>query len=416
MPHHLRELHIEEFNYPLPDGRIAQFPLESRDRSKLLVYRQGQISEDVFSHITGHLPAKSLIVFNESRVIHARLIFRKPSGARIEVFCLEPLEHTDIQLAFQGKGSVSWKCLVGNARRWKAGTLEMDVPAGNERILLRAEKGERVEDAYIVHFSWDPPHFTFAGVLEAAGKIPLPPYISREVTAGDADRYQTFFARNEGSVAAPTAGLHFTDAVFQSLQEKGITAAKITLHVGAGTFKPVSSPTVNEHLMHTEQVLIPVQVIRQLLEYHNKHITLVGTTTVRAVESIYWQGVKWLYHNPAEPFMRVEQWDPYDEKYNTRVPVEDSLGKVLEVLESKGLSHLQGSTSLLIAPGYTYRFPTAIVTNFHQPKSTLLLLVAAFLGADWKKAYEYALQNDFRFLSYGDSCLFFRGAGNTAVI
>ena len=398
---------INGFDYPLPESRIALFPVAERDQSKLLVMKDGSLSEDVFVNLPQHLPAGSLMIFNETRVIHARLVFHKPSGSRIEIFCLEPVAPvSDVQLAFQQKENCTWKCLVGNAKRWKSGKLILNAEVAGRETELVAEMKERLGDSFFVEFSWTPGTIAFAVILETFGHIPLPPYIGRDAVENDNITYQTVYARNDGSVAAPTAGLHFTPAVMESLAARQIEKQTITLHVGAGTFKPVSTDSLTEHVMHAEQVIIPAEVIEAILKSTVRHITLVGTTTVRTIESLYWQGVKWLREDVGQPIMQVEQWDPYKLEYQD-VPLEMSLQKVLEVLGKHGLNELKGYTSLLIAPGYRFRIPDAIVTNFHQPKSTLLLLVSAFVGDDWKKAYDYALEHDFRFLSYGDSCLFF---------
>jgi S-adenosylmethionine:tRNA ribosyltransferase-isomerase len=403
-----RRISMDSYDYPLPDGKIALFPVEQRDQSKLLVYKEGALKTDVFANLATYLPSGSLMLFNETRVIHARMVFHKLSGSRIEVFCLEPVDPADVQIAFQQRDHCTWKCLVGNAKRWKQERLSMQLNIENELVEIQVEKGERFGEAFLVYFKWSPSHLSFSQILESFGKIPLPPYIGRDARDDDSIRYQTLYARNDGSVAAPTAGLHFTLEVLDALSKKNIQTEKITLHVGAGTFKPVSSETLERHLMHTEQVLIPVEVIEKLLSQLGSPIVLVGTTTVRAIESIYWQGVKWLLKEPESPILSVEQWDPYQAELNTGISLEESLYCVFQVLLRHKCKYLQGVTSLLIAPGYKYRFPTAIVTNFHQPRSTLLLLVSAFIGPEWRNAYEYALQNDFRFLSYGDSCLFFR--------
>ncbi len=403
-----RNIRIQEYDYPLPDHRIAQFPLEQRDQSKLLVFRDGEISQDIFAKLASHLPQNSLIVFNETRVIHARLVFQKISGARIEVFCLDPVEPADIQLAFEQTGNCTWKCLVGNAKRWKDDPLVLETIIDDVTVRLSVEKAGKLEEAFLLWFTWTPGEIRFARILDAFGRIPLPPYIDREAEENDNQRYQTVFARNDGSVAAPTAGLHFTPEVMDSLVSKGMVMQKVTLHVGAGTFKPVSTETIEDHHMHAEQVIIPVGVIEKLLSYAGKDITLVGTTTVRTIESLYWQGVKWLKNKPNYPLMQVEQWDPYKPEFNTGISVEESLHCLLEVLKEFNCQYIRGTTSLLIAPGYNYHIPTIMITNFHQPKSTLLLLVSAFIGPGWHKAYDHALDNDFRFLSYGDSCLLFR--------
>lgn len=405
----LRKICIEDFNYPLPVEQIAQYPLEVRDNSRLLVLKDNTISKDTFLSVASYLPAESLLISNETRVVHARLLFRKPSGSQIEIFCLEPLKPTnDIQLAFQQQQSSTWKCLVGNARRWKAGPLELISEIDGSSVKLAASLLERDETAFYIRFEWTPSNLTFAQILEHFGKIPLPPYISREASENDNTRYQTVFARNDGSVAAPTAGLHFTPDVLKSLMTKNIKTDSVTLHVGAGTFKPVSSETIGDHHMHFEQVIVPVKLLKEILNYKEKHITLVGTTTVRTLESVYWQGVKWLLKKPESAIMHIEQWDPYLHVSENPVSSEAALQCVIETLERFGVAELHGETSLMIAPGYTYHIPDAIITNFHQPKSTLLLLVAAFIGEKWKEVYEYALSNNFRFLSYGDSCLFFK--------
>lgn len=405
----LHNIPIDDFNYPLPDKQIAQFPREIRDSSRLLILRDNAISEDTFANIASYLPAESLLISNETRVVHARLLFRKPSGSQIEIFCLEPVQPTnDIQLAFQQQQNCVWKCLVGNARRWKTGPLERISEIDGIPVKLVASLSERDETAFYIHFEWTPSQLTFAQILEHFGKIPLPPYISREASENDNTRYQTVFARNDGSVAAPTAGLHFTPEVLSSLKSKNIKTESVTLHVGAGTFKPVSSETIGDHHMHFEQVIVPVKLLKEILDYKEKHITLVGTTTVRTLESVYWQGVKWLQKKPESAFMHIEQWDPYLNLSEKPFSTLDALHCVIDTLERFGLAELHGETSLMIAPGYTYHIPDAIITNFHQPKSTLLLLVAAFIGERWKDAYQYALSNNFRFLSYGDSCLFFK--------
>jgi len=407
----LRDIRIEDFDYPLPAEQIAQFPLQVRDNSKLLVMKDNVISENTFSNIASLLPADSIMITNETRVVHARLLFRKPSGSQIEIFCLEPvLPTSDIQLAFQQQQNCTWKCLVGNARRWKTGSLQLESEIDGNQVSLFSNMKDRDNTSFIIHFEWTPAHLTFAQILEHFGKIPLPPYIAREASEKDNSRYQTVFARNDGSVAAPTAGLHFTPEVLSSLERKNIKTSSVTLHVGAGTFKPVSTETIGEHEMHHEQAIVPLHLLKEILRYktENRKIVLVGTTTVRTLESVYWQGVKWLRETAKSPLLHIEQWDPYSELPDMNISTETALQTVIETLEKSGLTELHGETSLMIAPGYTYHIPDVIITNFHQPKSTLLLLVAAFVGEQWKKAYRYALSNNFRFLSYGDSCLFFK--------
>ncbi len=400
-----RNISIEHYDYPLPDERIARYPRQERDQSKLLVYKNGLISEDSFRRLSDHIPPDSLIIFNETRVIHARMIFRKESGTRIEVFCLEPADSFDTQLAFQQKGSCIWRCLVGNAKRWKHDKLVLNVESDQQIINVSVEKLERVDDTFLVRFSWEPEHMTFSEILEIGGHIPLPPYLEREDQPEDAITYQTLFARNDGSVAAPTAGLHFTPQVLETLEKKNIEIARITLHVGAGTFRPVSAETLEGHQMHKEEVFVPLEIINKLIDYQDRNIILVGTTTVRTIESLYWQGLKWLQEEPTDALMYIDQWDPYSIEQQPRIP---ALLKVKEVLEKNNVQALRGTTSLLIAPGYSFQFPNLIITNFHQPKSTLLLLVSAFIGEGWRDAYDYALKHDFRFLSYGDSCLFYK--------
>lgn len=405
----LRNIRIEDYNYDLPVAHIAQFPLEVRDKSKLLVLNNERISQDTFSNIASYLPGDSMLITNETRVVHARLLFQKTSGALIEIFCLEPLEPSnDIQLAFQQTHYSLWKCLVGNARRWKSDILELEGEIDGEKISLSAQQLAKEDNTFHIRFQWTPSVMHFSQVLGYFGKIPLPPYISREASENDTSSYQTVFARNDGSVAAPTAGLHFTPEVLSELKKKNIKTDSVTLHVGAGTFKPVSSETIGEHSMHYEQVIVPLKLLKELIRCTEKHITLVGTTTVRTLESVYWQGVKWLRHPAGNPVLHIEQWDPYLNLSENPIPTKEALQCVIDTLEKAGLTELTGETSLMIAPGYTYHIPDAIITNFHQPKSTLLLLVAAFVGEQWKDAYKYALAHNFRFLSYGDSCLFFK--------
>jgi S-adenosylmethionine:tRNA ribosyltransferase-isomerase len=403
-------LSIDEFDYSLPDERIAQHPLSERDASKLLIYRQGQISQSLFNNITEYIPADSLLLFNDTKVFQARIIFHKSTGARIEIFCLEPVTPTaDYQVAFSNPGECFWKCLVGNNKKWKNGILTLPVLVNQKEVILKAEKIDQTGETSIVRFSWEPEQHSFAVILDQSGLVPLPPYIHREADSEDKERYQTIYARLKGSVAAPTAGLHFTDQVFTSLKSKKITSAFVTLHVGAGTFKPVSASTLGEHEMHAEQISITRTLLQQLISQNNLNTTRkvfpVGTTSMRTIESFYWLGVrkikgKFYSANPA-----VHQWDPYDPELDTDIPMRESMEALLEHLTGIGEDQLIASTQLIIAPGYRYRVASGLITNFHQPRSTLLLLVSALIGDDWKKVYEYALNNDFRFLSYGDSCL-----------
>ena len=393
---------IEDYNYPLPDGRIAQYPLQERDQSKLLVYQNKIIQESLFQDIVNFLPKDSLLIYNETKVVQARIPFHKETGARIEIFCLEPVSPTqEIQEAFALSSGVIWKVLVGNSKKWKQGKLSIPFDGGQ----VFAERLEQAQDYSLVRFEWEKQELSFAEVLEMVGKVPLPPYMKRDAVETDKNRYQTIFACQDGSVAAPTAGLHFTDQVFDSLKTKNITQDSVTLHVGAGTFKPVSSDSIEEHQMHAEQILIHKATIKNLLDTNFKSIIAVGTTTVRSLESLYWFGAK-LIKGDADEHINIQQWDPYNSDYQN-ISKEQSLHAVLQMMKEKGLDVLTGETQLMIAPSYQYRIVNILITNFHQPKSTLLLLVSAMIGEDWKKVYDYALDNDFRFLSYGDACLFF---------
>jgi S-adenosylmethionine:tRNA ribosyltransferase-isomerase len=403
-----RNISIEDYTYELPQERIAVYPLEERDSSNLLVYKNGNIEKSIFRNIPDFLPSPALMVFNNTRVVQARLLFHKKSGAAVEIFCLEPLgKIKDIQVAFQEKYHSEWFCLVGNAKKWKHDELEMHCEGG---ILLKASKGEQMQDGYRIHFEWGT-ELSFAEVLELAGKTPLPPYLGRAAEEDDKKRYQTIFAKHSGSVAAPTSGLHFTDAVLQTLQGKNIRSTFLTLHVGAGTFKPVSSPTIGGHQMHHEQIVVPRQTIDDLATA-GENIICVGTTSLRTLESLYWLGVKIRngYTFNHDGFV-VEQWEPYETPAENTCSTADALGAIAGYMDKTGLHTLHGQTSLIIVPGYKIRTATQLITNFHQPQSTLLLLVAAFCGQDWKSIYHFALENQFRFLSYGDSCLLFRKPG-----
>lgn len=390
---------IEDYNYSLPESRIAQFPLEQRDQSKLLVYDGGEISEDVFSSISNYISDGSLMIFNDTKVIHARLLFKKETGAEIEIFCLEPKEpYSDHQLAFAATSGVVWNCLVGNNKKWKQGKLKLQ----NEKYSLTAERIEQSGDSFLIRFEWSPAEKSFATIIDELGKIPLPPYINRPADDTDNSRYQTLFAQHDGSVAAPTAGLHFTQDVFSSLKKKNIQTSFITLHVGAGTFKPVSVKNISEHAMHTEVFSVERILMEKILQNHEK-IVAVGTTTVRTLESLYWAGLN-LIREKNNPF-EIDQWVPYQAAQG-KISAGEALQAIIDFCEKNKTDHIIGNTRLMIVPGYQYRIVNAMVTNFHQPKSTLLLLVAAFIGERWKEAYQYALNNNFRFLSYGDVCFF----------
>lgn len=393
---------IADFDYPLPDDRIAKFPLERRDQSKLLVYRGGSIEESRFDHVPDLLPPDTLLIFNNTKVIHARLFFRKTTGSTIEVFCLEPFQ-MPVALSFEQRGHCTWNCFIGNNKKWKEGSLSRQLDIHGQTVTLTATRRQAVGNAWIVDFDWDG-GLSFAELIDQAGVIPLPPYLHREAVSSDNERYQTVYALHQGSVAAPTAGLHFSPEVFEALRLKGIATDFITLHVGAGTFKPVSTPTIGEHEMHVEKIEISRSNIECILNHLGHTIIPVGTTTVRTIESVYWFGVK-LSRNSKLDAMHVMQWDPY-ELESLNVSTEQAYKNVLQWMDEQGIEQLEGDTQLMIAPGYRYHVISGLITNFHQPKSTLLLLVSALVGDAWKECYRYALDHQFRFLSYGDSCLF----------
>jgi len=404
------EIKIKEYNYPLPEERIAKYPLKQRDLSKLLFFKEGDISEKKFKEIPDLMPEGSLLLFNETKVIQARMKFRKESqqtggnqGAKIEIFCLEPVEpENDFQLAFQLSSPVVWKCMIGNAKRWKSGKLKSTFIYKGKEITLEAEIKARLSDAWLVRFGWNLPEIKFHEIIEQNGLTPLPPYLNREAEESDKDRYQTVYANYNGSVAAPTAGLHFTQSIIGQIKQRGIQTAKLTLHVGAGTFKPVSAEKIAEHEMHTEKVVVSMGTLLSIKSNLKKSIIPVGTTSMRTLESLYWMALK--LKNGDSSFS-VEQWDPYqlaDEGFSSS----NAIDLLISFLKENNRESLSGETRLMIAPGYKFRFATGLITNFHQPKSTLLLLVSALIGEQWKDAYNFALANDFRFLSYGDSCLF----------
>ncbi|MBE0650139.1 MAG: S-adenosylmethionine:tRNA ribosyltransferase-isomerase [Bacteroidales bacterium] len=398
-------IRIEDYNYPLPDEQIAKYPLSQRDQSKLLFLKKGEISEKRFFEISELLPKNSLLLFNETKVIQARLIFKKTTGAKIEIFCLEPLEPVnDFQLAMQQKSPVVWKCLIGGAKKMGNAKIASEIKINGKDIILFAEKKEKLNDYFLVEFSWTPKNIQFSEILETSGLTPLPPYLHREAEASDKERYQTVYAKLDGSVAAPTAGLHFTENILASLLEKGIDSDKLVLHVGAGTFKPVSSDTIDDHEMHKEKIRVKIQTLKHLLNSAEKIIIPVGTTSMRSLESLFWMALNYFYGK--EDYTKVEQWDPYQleipESFNSKVALE----LLIKALEQEEKDVLEGETQMIIVPGYKFRFAKGLITNFHQPKSTLLLLVAALIGEKWKEVYDYALKNSFRFLSYGDSCFF----------
>ena len=440
----MEEILIEEFNYPLPDERIAKYPLANRDQSKLLVYRDGQVSEDQFFHIGEYLAPGSLLIYNNTRGIQARLVFHKKVvseyrgttehseplnseatlGARIEIFCLEPLAPHDYQLSLGSTEGCTWKCMIGNAKKWKSGALSLPVqlPSG-ETITLFAERGEQTGNTFAVHFSWSPNYqlstvncqlnLSFAEILDAVGELPIPPYLNRKTEESDKTTYQTVYSRIKGSVAAPTAGLHFTDNVLNNLRQKGIQTAEVTLHVGAGTFQPVKVADANQHTMHTEIIAVPRETIETIIA-NLGHIVAVGTTSMRTLESLYFLGAQ-LYTHPSTSSLEgrsgvstlsVTQFEPYEKEHT--LSTRDALQAIIDHLEQTNQDILHAETQIMIKPGYAFRIVAQLITNFHQPKSPLLLLVSAFVGGDWHTIYEYALAHTFRYLSYGDSSILTR--------
>ncbi len=409
---HPKSISIADYHYELPAERIAHYPLANRDASKLLIYRDGEIREDIYRHIAAYLPEGAMLVFNNTKVVEARIVFQKPTGGQIEIFCLEPpSKYGGIGAALTQRGKVEWKCLIGGASKWKNGQeLRKTVVGNGEDIVLQARYLEKLEDSFLVELSWTPAGFSFAELLHQAGLIPLPPYIQRAAEASDQERYQTIYSRYEGSVAAPTAGLHFTEAIFDSLDARHIQRAFLTLHVGAGTFLPVKAPTMEQHPMHIEYISVTRDTIRELLDAigARRPVIPVGTTSARTLESLYWLGVKTLLTPAiAAEDMILGQWDAYDNPNKEGAPA--ALEALLQWLERRGLTQLVTQTQLLITPGYEWKICGGLVTNFHQPESTLLLLVASLVGKDWKDIYGYALTHGFRFLSYGDGCLFLPG-------
>ncbi|MCK9421759.1 MAG: S-adenosylmethionine:tRNA ribosyltransferase-isomerase [Bacteroidales bacterium] len=402
-------IRIEDFDYPLPEDRIAQFPLAERDESRLLVSRDGIISETVFSEIDRFLPSDSLLIFNDTKVIRARLIFINPTGAKIEIFCLEPLSPVaEVETAFKQTMGCTWKCLIGNKKRWRIGFLQMTFGEAANTGILNANCIQHFDDgSFAIAFHWEPAEKTFSEILDVAGIVPLPPYIHRQTIPADAGRYQTIYAAHEGSVAAPTAGLHFTENVLNKIKHHDCVFDRVTLHVGVGTFRPVSTPTIRGHVMHPEKIVVSRQTVEQILDYLDRSIIAVGTTSARTIESLYWLGVKILQGEDRED-PEVLQWDPYQNPDQPNVNPRKSLTALLSFFNRHQLNEYHGETQLMILPGYEYKLLSGLITNFHMPQSTLLLLVAAMIGEDWKKIYQYALENNFRFLSYGDCCLFFK--------
>lgn len=400
-----KHIQIKDFNYNLPDERIAKFPLAKRDNSKLLLYRHGEVTEDVFHNIAQYLPKGALMVFNNTKVIQARLHFRKETGALIEVFLLELYMPADYEQMFQTTGHCSWLCMIGNLKKWKEGTLKRTFDVKGKEVTLVAERKEDVHKSYRVDFSWDASDVSWAELLDAVGELPIPPYLNRETQESDKTTYQTVYSKIKGSVAAPTAGLHFTPEVLADIDRHGIDREELTLHVGAGTFKPVKSEEIQDHEMHTEYICVHRQTLEKLIRHEAKAIA-VGTTSVRTLESLYYIGVKLEKTlDLSEEELHVCQWEPYENAVAKPITPIKAIENILAYLDKHGLSALHTSTQIIIAPGYEYNIVKMLVTNFHQPQSTLLLLVSAFVHGDWRKIYDYALAHDFRFLSYGDSSL-----------
>ena len=398
------EIKISDYSYVLDEKRIAKYPLPERDASKLLVYKDGIVQESVFRNLPDYIPSGSRIVFNETKVVPARLHFQRESGAHIEIFCLEPSDPCEYNLSFAARNTCSWKCVIGNAKRWKGDIISLINPESSTEISvmnLTAELISRDDQTGLVRFRWSA-DIPFSTVLERAGTIPIPPYLNRESEEIDRERYQTLYARVRGSVAAPTAGLHFTERVLSGLDRKGVVSGKVCLHVGAGTFLPVKSAEISGHPMHREPFSVSLDFLKSLID-DPRPLTAVGTTSVRTLESLYYVGAKYLESGRIED---VTQWEPYEREW--KCSVRDSLGALVEYLESSGLDTLETGTRIIIVPGFRFRMTDCLVTNFHQSCSTLLLLISAFVGGDWRTIYDYAVSNDFRFLSYGDSSLLFR--------
>ncbi len=408
---HPKNLSITDFDYPLPEEKIAVYPLNKRDESKLLIYKNEIISEDIYRNIANHLPGNSFLIFNDTKVIKARILFQKITGAVIEIFCLEPYEKiNDYAVVLAQKKSARWKCMIGGAGKWKEKFLEKEITVDDEKIVLKAALVEKLSDAYVVELSWNPGNYSFAEIIDHAGETPLPPYIKRKAQESDSETYQTIYSAHEGSVAAPTAGLHFTKEIFSSLKKKNIHTGFVTLHVGAGTFKPVKAASMKGHEMHAEWIDVTTKFIEQLIQNISHQICCVGTTSVRTVESLYWMGLK-TFLSPDIEFekLKIEQWEVYEkELFSQNISAEECLTSLLNYLIDKKTERLFIQTQIIIAPGYSFKIINGMVTNFHQPKSTLLLLVAAMIGKKWKEIYEYALSHEFRFLSYGDGCLIFK--------
>jgi S-adenosylmethionine:tRNA ribosyltransferase-isomerase len=405
-----KTLSIKDFTYSLPEDRIAKYPLAERDASKLLIYNEEKIEEDLYRNIAVHIPSDALLVFNDTKVVEARLLFQKPTGGVVEIFCLEPHEqYKDITTAMLQHEKVLWYCLIGGASKWKHGqVLEKKTTFNSNELILNTRYIEKEIDSFLVELSWNDLSLSFAEVLHLFGAIPLPPYIKRVAEFSDTERYQTVYAHYEGSVAAPTAGLHFTETVFKKLKEKNIQKDFVTLHVGAGTFKPVKTEVMKDHEMHAEYFTVSRSLIQNLITHLDKNIVAVGTTSLRTLESLYWLGVKQSTVNSQQP-MEITQWEVYDHK-EKMISTKEALENLIKWMTEKTIDNLTGRTQIIIAPGYQFKIVNGLITNFHQPQSTLLLLVAAFIGKNWKEDYDYALKNNFRFLSYGDGSLLWRNS------
>mgnify|MGYP005811924655 CR=1 FL=1 len=396
-------IYIDDFDYELPEERIAKYPLEKRDTSKLLIYKNENIQEDRFFNLNQYLPENLLMVCNNTRVIQARLIFQKPTGARIEVFCLEPLNPSDYALSFSSSDGCEWKCMVGNLKKWKEGKLLREVELQGKKTMFAADLKETWGNTHRIKFSWDDNSISFSEILEAIGELPIPPYLHRKTEESDKKNYQTVYSKIEGSVAAPTAGLHFTQEVLETLKHKNILIEELTLHVGAGTFQPVKEKNIVNHTMHAEMIEVKLDTIKQIQKNLGK-IVAVGTTSMRTLESLYWIGLNLASNTEnGKGMLKVGQWEPY-QPYE-KIQTFEALQNIISYLEKRKMNSLHADTQLMIKPGYEFKLVNGLITNFHQPKSTLLLLVSAFVNGSWKAIYDYALNHDFRFLSYGDSCL-----------
>jgi len=393
---------ISDYAYNLPDAKIAKYPLSERDQSKLLVWKNGEIQDSSFKSLPEFLPLNSLLIFNNTKVIRARLHFQKETGAKIEIFCLDPFDPVDYQIAFQTSDSCIWKCMIGNQKKWKGEVLRKTIWIDEFEIELKAEQTDPENNKNLIRFSWNNPDFEFSRIIENAGSLPIPPYLNRETEQSDLERYQTVYSKIKGSVAAPTAGLHFTEKVFNHLADEGHEMAELTLHVGAGTFQPVKSETISDHEMHSEHLYISREFLNKLISHSGKKIA-IGTTSVRTLESLYWIGLQ-AYMNPELNIsdLKVTQWEAYQEKENS-LPASDAIQALIKLLDRNKTDFLSASTQIIIVPGYQFRIIDGLITNFHQPQSTLLLLISAYLGDEWRRIYEHALKTDYRFLSYGDS-------------